>query len=114
MGSAEREKKPGTPAFSGLAASAALTALSVLVLAPGASATVGEQRVQSEDYEGFYDLDPGNRGGAYRSDDVDIEPTTDVGGGFNVGWVQQGEWLEYAVALSAGRYEVTTRVASHP
>jgi hypothetical protein len=112
MGSAEGEKRPGSPGFGGLAASAALTALSVLVLAPSVSAKVGEQRVESEDYEGFYDLDPGNRGGAYRSDDVDIEPTADAGGGFNVGWIQQGEWLEYAVALSAGRYEVTTRVAS--
>jgi hypothetical protein len=31
--------------------------------------------------------------GKHRSDAVDIETTTDAGGGFNVGWIDAGEWL---------------------
>ena len=42
-------------------------------------------RVQAEDYNAYSDSDPGNTGGAYRTDDVDLEPTTDTGGGYNVG-----------------------------
>ena len=68
--------------------------------------------VQVEDYAAFSDLDSGNTGNAYRSDDVDIEATSDAGGGFNLGWTTAGEWLEYEVNLSAGLYKVTARVAS--
>ena len=72
-----------------------------------------ETRVEAEDYTSFSDTDSGNNGGAYRSDNVDIEATSDSGGGFNVGWTQAGEWLEYSVGLASGTYEVSTRVASN-
>ncbi|NQZ09092.1 MAG: carbohydrate-binding protein, partial [Algicola sp.] len=68
--------------------------------------------VQAEDYTNYFDTSAGNNGGAYRTDNVDIEATTDVDGGFNVGWTDSGEWLEYSVTLGAGTYDVTTRVAS--
>ena len=45
----------------------------------------------------YSDADPGNNGGQYRSDDVDIERALDLGGGYNVGWTHSGEWLEYTV-----------------
>src|SRR5690625_4849448 len=69
-------------------------------------------RIEAEDYIDYHDNSPGNEGGAYRSDNVDIEITTDEGGGYNVGWTEPGEWLEYEVLLAAGTYEVYGRVAS--
>ncbi len=75
--------------------------------------------IQAEDYgEGglgyaYFDNDPGNAGGAYRSDDVDIEVTSDVGGGYNVGWIEAGEWLAYPVNVeAAGFHTLVFRTAS--
>jgi hypothetical protein len=69
--------------------------------------------IQAEDFSNYLDLTTGNTGGAYRpTENVDIEATTDSGNGFNVGWTQQGEWLEYKVTLAAGIYNVNLRVAS--
>ncbi|MCA0892483.1 cellulase family glycosylhydrolase [Microbulbifer agarilyticus] len=47
--------------------------------------------------------------------DVQVEATTDVGGGQNVGWIDAGDWMTYNVTLpasSTGNYEVSYRVAS--
>ena len=68
--------------------------------------------VQAEAYNAFSDSDAGNNGRAYRNDAVDIEATTDVNGGFNVGWTKPGEWLQYAVTVAGGSYRICTRVAS--
>jgi PKD repeat protein len=75
--------------------------------------------VQAEDYNaggqnvGYFDTTAGNSGGAYRADDVDIQPTSDVGGGFNVGWIASGEWLDYTVDVPAtGNYVITLRLAT--
>lgn len=49
----------------------------------------------------------------YRSDGVDLEVTTDTGGGNNLGWTTGGQWFKYTVnAASAGTYTVTFRLAS--
>lgn len=70
-------------------------------------------RIQAEDYFSFSDTSQGNKGGAYRSDDVDIQLTTDSGGGYNVGWITAGESLEYPINVEqSGVYKVTLRVAS--
>ena len=70
-------------------------------------------RIEAEDYVDYLDLSPGNTGGAYRSDDVDIEATSDTGGGFNVGWTESGEWLSYLITVpEAGAYDITARIAS--
>lgn len=76
-------------------------------------------RIQAEDYKtggegvGYHDLTSGNSGGQYRADNVDIQATTDAGGGFNVGWIRAGEWLAYDVTVSqAGTYAFTMRMAS--
>jgi hypothetical protein len=59
----------------------------------------------------YHDATAGNRGGAYRQTDVDLEVSTD--GGNNVGWIAVGEWLNYSVNVaSAGAYSVTFRVAA--
>ncbi len=69
--------------------------------------------LQAEDYRAFGDTTPGNQGGAYRSDAVDIQATTDVGGGFNVGWTAASEWLSYNITVPTdGNYEFSYRVAS--
>jgi beta-glucosidase len=84
---------------------------------PGAHPIPG--RIEAEDYDlggeevAYHDTTPGNDGTAYRGDDVDIEPTTDVEGGFNVGWTERGEWLSYSVDVAAaGLYDIQLRVAS--
>jgi len=48
----------------------------------------------------------------YRSDGVDLEVTTDTGGGVNLGWTAAGQWFKYTVnVVTAGTYTVTFRVA---
>jgi hypothetical protein len=63
--------------------------------------------------QAYVDNTAANSGGQYRNTDVDIETTSDSGGGYNVGWVGAGEWLKYTVNVStAGAYDVDVRVAS--
>ena len=46
----------------------------------------------------YYNTTVGNVGGVYRTnEDVGIQATSDTGGGYNVGWLNTGEWLEYTV-----------------
>ncbi|NRB65424.1 MAG: carbohydrate-binding protein, partial [Saprospiraceae bacterium] len=75
--------------------------------------------IQAEDYDeggegmGYHDLTAGNFGGAYRQEDVDIETTGDVEGGFNVGWMDAGEWLSYTLNVTqSGTYSIGVRAAS--
>lgn len=70
-------------------------------------------RIEAEDYSDYFDTSAGNTGGAYRSDDVDIQTANDVDGLFNVGWIADGEWLEYSQDLGVGTYTVSARVASN-
>jgi len=71
--------------------------------------------------EAYHDVTPENDGGQYRPTGVDIETTTDTGGGQfgapvggrNVGWMTAGEWLKYTVSVfGTGTYVLTVRVAS--
>lgn len=76
--------------------------------------------VESEDYNeggegiGYHDVDTGNTGGAYKNDDVDIENTGDTTGAYNVGWIEAGEWLAYAVnsTTTSELYDINFRIAS--
>jgi hypothetical protein len=76
--------------------------------------------IQAEDFDNggqgcaYSDTTVANEGGAYRTgEQVDIQPTTDAGGGNNVGWTQPGEWLEYTVAIaSGGSYRLELRTAT--
>ena len=83
--------------------------------------TLENIRIEAEDYRDDYDTsdytfnnsDYQNQGGGYRNRPVDIEPTKDISGGFNVGWIQSGEWLTYSVDIPYdGNYQVVGRVAS--
>jgi YD repeat-containing protein len=84
---------------------------------PGTTATI-VTRIEAEDYDeggqqvGYYDLNPGNAGGLYRTDDVDIQTTADSGAGYNVGWIGDGEWLAYTVNVpTSGQYDLVFRYA---
>jgi hypothetical protein len=75
--------------------------------------------IQAENYDtngpgvSYYDSEAGNAGGVYRSDDVDIQATSDAGGGYNVGWIAAGEWLDYTVNVSeTAVYQFAFRVAA--
>jgi hypothetical protein len=78
-------------------------------LAAGTATTV-----QAEDFDnnGYRDSDAANHGKQYRNTGVDIEKTTDTGGGYNVGYMKAGEFLNYTVNVTkAGTFNVDTRVA---
>ncbi|NJK37256.1 MAG: DUF5060 domain-containing protein [Oscillatoriales cyanobacterium RM1_1_9] len=77
-------------------------------------------RIEAEDYGSssqgmaYFDTSPGNIGGEYRSNDVDLQTTTDKGGGYNLGWIDQGEWLTYDVNIpQTGQYDIIARVTSN-
>ncbi len=55
-----------------------------------------------------------NQGWSYRNDGVDIEKCTDaITNGFNVGWINTGEWLRYTVNIEdSGNYNFNFRFAS--
>jgi len=77
-------------------------------------------RIEAENYntggEGiaYHDNEAANQGGAYRpSEGVDLESTTDIGGGYNIGWTVTGEWGKYTVNVqTTGLYNLDFRVAS--
>ncbi|MDW5288132.1 carbohydrate-binding protein [Formosa sp. PL04] len=56
--------------------------------------------IEAENYDvggegiSFHDLTLGNTGGTYRTDDVDVQSNAN---GYNVGWIDTGEWLEYTI-----------------
>jgi predicted alpha-1,2-mannosidase len=50
---------------------------------------------------------------SYRSDGVDLEATSDTGGGDDLGWTGTGQWFKYTVNVAtAGAYTVSLRVAA--
>jgi len=76
-------------------------------------------RIEAEEFDNggagvaYNDCDTTNNGGAFRTlEGVDIEASTE--GGFNIGWLCGGEWVEYTVDVAAGgNYLVESRVASN-
>ncbi len=71
-------------------------------------------RFEAEDYVDFFDTSAANQGGApYRNDAVDIQTTSDAGGGYNIGYIVAGEWLEYDLGPgTGGTTDLTFRVAT--
>jgi Carbohydrate binding module (family 6)/Beta-1,3-glucanase len=50
---------------------------------------------------------------SYRSDGVDLEATSDAGGGYDLGWTAAGQWFKYTVNVAtAGTYAVSLRLAA--
>src|SRR5262245_39125701 len=59
----------------------------------------------------YHDTTAGNAGGMYRSTRVDIGSSSE--GGYTLGWIDPGEWLNYTVNVTAsGTYNVQIRVAA--
>jgi Carbohydrate binding module (family 6) len=85
----------------------------------GGTAAAVPGTVQAENYDTggqgvAYNVTSVNgSGNGYRSDGVDLEATTDTGGGYDVGWTATGQWFKYTVnAATAGTYQVSFRVAA--
>jgi hypothetical protein len=70
----------------------------------------GTNRIEAEMYDergegiAYHDTTDVNSGGEFRDEGVDIGRTADDNG-YNVGWIDDGEWLEYTITLPAGSYE---------
>lgn len=65
--------------------------------------------VEAEDYDadGFSDFDPGNNGGAYRNDDVDIAERSNASNGHAIIDFKGNDWMEYTINVETpGEYEV--------
>lgn len=61
---------------------------------------------------GYHDKTPGNIGGAFRGDSVDIRTNSNFNG-LNIGWNQAGEWLKYNIDVKrAGMYKVEVTAAT--
>jgi hypothetical protein len=78
-------------------------------------------RIEAEHYDlggeglAYHEVNTtGNQGGAtLRNDEVDIETTQDIGGGYNIAYIMAGEWLEYTVNVaSGGVYDLDLRMAA--
>ncbi|HWG24655.1 RICIN domain-containing protein [Actinospica sp.] len=85
----------------------------------GGSAAAVPGTVQAENYDtggqgiGYNVNSVNGTGNSYRSDGVDLEATSDTGGGDDVGWNSQGQWLRYTVDVAtAGTYTLGFRVAA--
>ena len=70
--------------------------------------------LQAESYSDAYDTTAGNTGNQFRTGNVDIEATSDAGGGFNVGWIDSSEWLAHNSVTfpTSGAYTLSYRVAA--
>lgn len=93
--------------------------ISAIRVSPESSSLAIPGMIQAELYKeggqgvAFNDTTPSNLGGGLRTDAVDIQATSDSGGGFNVGWIEPGEWLAYKVSVATtGVYNFSARVAS--
>jgi hypothetical protein len=76
-------------------------------------------KIEAENYDkggegvAYHDTTSGNNTGLYRNDGVDIQTTTDTGGGFKVKTAVASEWLNYTVSVAtAGTFTIGTRVSS--
>jgi uncharacterized protein involved in high-affinity Fe2+ transport len=85
----------------------------------GGTAVALPGTVQAENYNtggqgvGYSVTGVNGSANTYRSDGVDLEATSDTGGGDDVGWTAAGQWFKYTVNVAtAGTYTVGLRVAA--
>lgn len=85
----------------------------------GSGPAVIPGKVEAENFDNggqgraYSDLDLINNGKTYRNEGVDIESTSDAGGGYNIGWSEAEEWLEYSVWVKkTAKYDFTVRASS--
>ena len=112
------------PAASGLRAAALLLAMALPVSAQAHMPYSGTPAqipgaFEAEDFnlggegDAYHDSTPGNQGGQYRAEDVDIAVSADSdGGNYVVRDFVAGEWLAYTVHVAdSGQYDVELRVS---
>jgi beta-glucanase (GH16 family) len=75
--------------------------------------------VQAENYDtggqgvGYQVSSTNGSANNYRPDGVDLETTSDTGGGYDLGWTAGGQWFRYTVNVAtAGTYTIGFRVAA--
>ncbi|TDU02493.1 parallel beta helix pectate lyase-like protein [Streptomyces sp. 846.5] len=85
----------------------------------GGTAAAVPGLVQAENYDtggqgvGYNVSSVNGSGNGYRADGVDLETTSDTGGGYDVGWTSGGQWFRYTLNVAAaGTYTVSLRVAA--
>jgi endoglucanase len=79
----------------------------------------GALRIEAENFDqggkgvAYYNTQASNPGGLYRTNEtVGVEAASDAGGGYDVGWIAAGDWLEYTMKTPvAGTYDLRLRVA---
>lgn len=73
-----------------------------------------ELKFETEDCDNYGGAAGGNgQTNYYRNGNIAIETTSDVGGGYDVGWIQPGEWLEWEqVPMQGSHVHLQVRVAS--
>src|SRR5829696_8411157 len=63
------------------------------------SSTTGSSKIEAESFTAM--------------SGIQTEFTQDAGGGLNVGWIEQGDWMDYSVTVpSSGTYTINLRVAT--
>jgi uncharacterized protein involved in high-affinity Fe2+ transport len=85
----------------------------------GGTATAVPGTEQAENYDtggqgvGYSVTGVNGSSNTYRSDGVDLEATSDTGGGYDIGWTGSGQWFKYTVNVAtAGTYTVGLRLAA--
>jgi hypothetical protein len=85
----------------------------------GGTAAAVPGLVQAENYDtggqglGYNVASVNGSGNGYRADGVNLEATSDTGGGYDVGWTSGGQWFRYTLNVAtAGTYTVSLRVAA--
>jgi hypothetical protein len=85
----------------------------------GGTAAAVPGTVQAENYDtggqavGYSVTSVNGSANSYRSDGVDLEATSDAGGGYDLGWTAAGQWFNYTVNVAtAGTYTVGLRLAA--
>ncbi|MFI7604357.1 DUF5010 domain-containing protein [Micromonospora sp. NPDC049366] len=69
-------------------------------------------RVEAETADSHQDSTPGNLWSEYRAGDLDVQTSLDAGGGWNVGSVTSGEWLQWQEVPLQNTVTLKARVAT--
>ncbi|MFC5532597.1 DUF5010 domain-containing protein [Cohnella yongneupensis] len=69
-------------------------------------------RIEAESADSYNDTTSGSATGVYRDGSMDVETTSDAGGGWDVGYTEAGEWLEWKEVPLQGAVTLKLRVAS--
>ncbi|MEV5174311.1 carbohydrate-binding domain-containing protein [Streptomyces flaveolus] len=70
-------------------------------------------KVEAESADAYQDRTPGNTYTSYRDGDIDVQKEPrDTGGGWNVGGIDDGEWLQWQEVGMQGTKDLKVRVAT--